>query len=302
MQPRTVILGTDWWTDCDDVIAMRVLVWAERQQLVKIAAIGVNACMEYSAASLDTFLTAEGRPNTIIGIDREATDFGGDPPYQRLMASRAHHPVKSNDDCEDAVRLYRRCLANSDEQVDLIEIGYSQVLANLLQSPGDDLSPLTGMELVTAKVNKLWKMAGNWLDHRMGIENNFVRNARSRTSGSELCANWPTPITFLGWEVAHEILTGGNLTSPTDMVAQAMRAHGSPNGRSSWDPMLVLLACYGDEEAAGYHTVAGTARVDAVTGVNAFEADPNGKHRYVIKAKPDEYYRDQINRIIEGKT
>jgi len=296
-EPRPMLIGTDWWTDCDDVVAMRVLVWAERERLVDIVAVGMNACMPYSVASLDAFLTAEGRPNVTIGIDAEATDFGGNPPYQKNMLLYPHTRT-SNADVEDAVRVYRRCLAQATRKVEIIEIGYPQVLANLLKSAGDDLSPKSGAELVADRVEKLWMMAGNWLDEGNGSENNFARNDRSRTAGSYVCDHWPTPITFLGWEVASEILTGGSIDSPDDMVAQALRDHGSPNGRSSWDPMLVLLACCGDEEAAGYRTVAGTARVDARSGRNSFAVDPQGKHRYVVKAKPDAYYKDAIDRIL----
>jgi hypothetical protein len=300
IRTRPVLVGTDWWTDCDDVVAMRVLVWAAKKQMMEIVAIAVNACMEHSVASLDAFLTAEGMPNVTIGIDREATDYGGNPSYQRNMLLHPHSR-KSNDDGEDAVTVYRRSLANASSKVDVIEIGYPQVLANLLRSPGDDISPLSGLELVASKVNKLWMMAGNWQDPNGGLENNFARNPRSRIAGSCVCAHWPTPITFLGWEVSSDILTGGTLTSSTDLVAQALRDHGSSKGRSSWDPMLVLLACLGDEAAAGYHTVMGAAHVDAETGRNSFDIHSLGRHCYVTKSKPDAYYKDTINNILERK-
>ncbi|TDF99512.1 hypothetical protein [Paenibacillus piri] len=299
MKPRTVLVGTDWWTDCDDVAAMRVLVWAEKQRMIDIMAIGINACMEYSVMSLDAFLQEEGRPGVPIGIDHKATDFGGNPPYQKNMAAGTHS-TRTNADCEDAVRVYRRSLAHAQDKLDVVEIGYPQVLANLLLSPGDDISPLTGLELVSCKVNKLWMMAGNWGDEGNGVENNFARNPRSRAAGSYLCVHWPTAITFLGWEVANNILTGGTLTSSTDLVAQAMRDHNSSRGRSSWDPMLVLLACQGDETEAGYRTITGTARVDEQTGRNSFEILPNGNHSYVIKTKPDEYYKAAIDNILES--
>ncbi len=297
MKRRPVLVGTDWWTDCDDVVAMRVLVWAEREKMVDIVAIGINACMAYSVSSLDAFLTAEGRPNVVIGIDHQATDFGGNPPYQERMIAKPHLRM-CNNDCEDAVRVYRRSLAHTIGKLDIIEIGYPQVLANLLQSPSDDVSSMTGLELITSKVNKLWMMAGNWRDQGSGLENNFARNECSRLAGSYVCEHWPTPITFLGWEVSNDILTGSTITSATDMVAQALCDHGSLHGRSSWDPMLVLLACIGDEEAAGYDAVIGTARVDAQTGRNSFRVNPQGNHSYVIKLKPDTFYKHAIDTIL----
>jgi hypothetical protein len=278
---------------------MRIFVWAEEQGWIKIAGIGINACMDYSVASLDAFLTEEGRPDIAIGLDRQATDFGGNPPYQRNMLNRLYS--RTNDDAEDAVSMYRRILAQTEEKLDIIEIGYPQVLSGLLQSPPDRLSGLTGVELVKQKVDKLWMMAGNWQDNGSGLENNFARNPRSRAAGHEVCQSWPTPVTFLGWEISSEILTGGTLTSPSDMVAQALRDHGSGNGRSSWDPMLALLACCGKEEEAGYRVITGTASVDAETGRNFFEPSPLGSHGYVVKTKQDDYYRQTIDQILESK-
>ena len=65
--------------------------------------------------------------------------------------------------------------------------------------------------------------------------------------------------------------------------------------------MLVMLALHGDPARAGYRTVTGYARVDADTGANHFTPDSNGPHRYVIKTKPDETYRDEINRRVASR-
>ena len=74
--------------------------------------------------------------------------------------------------------------------------------------------------------------------------------------------------------------------------------HGSPNGRSSRDPMLCLMAIIGDEKAAGYKKVCGKASVDAQTGENSFIQDPQGIHCYVIKTETDSYHSDMINSFI----
>lgn len=299
-KPVHFLVGTDWWTDCDDVVAMGILCWAQKKHIIQMEAIGINACMEYSVASLDSFLKSEGVTNLPIGIDLEATDFGGSPPYQKNMVRDLEHYL-NNSDCEDAVSMYRKILATSKEKLDIIEIGYPQVLANVLKSKGDDISPLCGCDLIQNKVNKLWMMAGNWENLEEGFENNFARNARSREAGHSICDHWPTPITFLGWEVSNMILTGGNLLSQEDMIYRALCDHGSSSGRSSWDPMLVLLACIQEEEKAGYTTVRGKASVDPVTGKNHFEVNAHGKHCFVRKSMPDEYYKEMINTILEDR-
>ena len=302
-KPIPFIIGTDWWTDCDDAVAMRVLAWAHISRLIKIKGIVLNACMAQSVRSLDAFMTLEGCPGLPMGIDREAVDFGRTPLYQKRLAYEYPvGPLRENEDCPDGAALYRQILAESDEGLDIIEIGYPQVLSKLLKSPGDHLSPLTGKELVKQKVNKLWLMAGNWNYLEYGLENNFSRNERSREAGHFLCRNWPTPITFLGGETASDILTGDTLTSEKDPVYNALKDHGlCHKGRSSWDPLLAFLACCNNEETAGYSTVRGYADVDAETGANRFKPCDDGSHCFVRKAWPDSCYKQIINAIVEER-
>ena len=292
---RKFILGTDWWDDCDDAVAIRLLARAHKSNKINLLGIIINACMKHSVTSLEGFLNSDGVYDVPIGIDPDATDFGGNPPYQKrlsLFAKKYH----SNADAENGVKLYRKILANADSQIELIEIGFPQVLTALLQSKPDDISELDGVELLKNKVSKIWMMAGKW-DKNPNIENNFARNERSRVAASIFCDICPVPITFLGWEVGESVITGGNLDK-NDPLHLVLCDHGSSDGRSSWDPMLCLLALTGDEEKAGYSVVHGKAGVDAATGENCFVSDPNGLHTYVVKEKEDWYYADAINGLI----
>ncbi len=292
---KKIILGTDWWTDCDDAVALRLISRAVKNETVQLLGIGINACMEYSVASLKGFLLAEGIENVPIGIDLDATDFGGNPPYQKRLAE-TFCPSVCNSDAEDAVRLYRKLLASESEKVEIIEIGFPQILSNLLKSSADDISEKSGLELVSEKVSKFWLMAGKW-DADGEKENNFCRNPRSRIAGKEFCELCPVPVTFLGWEIGYGVITGGQLDE-NDHLYQVLSDHGSKKGRHSWDPMLVLMALIGDENAAGYRTASGTASVDEETGANYFLSDDRGKHKFVIKNYDNAYYEKQINNLL----
>ena len=292
---RTFILGTDWWTDCDDAVALRLLTRFVKDKRIQLLGIGINGCMPYSVASLKGFLLADGVDHIPIGIDPDAIDFGGNPPYQKRLAED-FAPHVTNQDAEDAVRLYRRLLSGLEQKTEILEIGYLQVFAAVLNSPPDDISDKTGLELVRDKVSKVWAMAGKW-DADGERENNFCRNARSRVAGQAFCERCPVPVTFLGWEVGYNVITGTHLEKG-DHLYRALVDHGSPKGRSSWDPMLVLMALIGDETAAGYQTVRGWASVDSDTGANHFVVDPQGMHQYVIKTQANEYYAEQIHQYL----
>ena len=289
---RRFILGTDWWTDCDDAVALRMLTRAHRAGEICLLGIALNGCMPYSVASMRGFLLADGVSEMPIGIDSEANDFGGNPPYQKRLAEE-FAPGVENVDAEGAVRLYRRLLAASDGGVELVEIGYMQVLANLLKSEGDDLSPLDGVSLLREKVSRIWMMAGKW-DADGERENNFCRNRRTSEASAYICESCPVPITFLGWEVGVNVISGGKVDHG-DHLYRVLCDHGSEKGRHSWDPMLVLLALIGDATAAGYDTVTGKASVDPLTGANYFQRDEKGAHAYVVKTRPDAFYANAID-------
>lgn len=195
--------------------------------------------------------------------------------------------------------MYRRLLAASDERVDIIEVGFSQVLAALLTSKGDEFSPLCGRDLVAQKVGKLWIMGGHWGLPR-GREFNFSAKPKASSAISTVLSLCPVPVTLLGFEVGRDVKSGGILkdTYPNDALYLALCDYHSPNGRSSWDPLTAYLACVGDEGAAGYDVVEGTAAVDAESGYNTFVPSEGGLHRYVTKRYENEVYAQYLDEIL----
>ena len=294
---RSFILGTDWWSDCDDAVAVRILARAVKEKRIRLLGAVINACMEYSVASLKGFFLSEGISDIPIGIDLAATDFSGETLYQERVA-RTFCPDVKNTDAEDAVRLYRRLLAESETKVEIIEIGFLQAVAALLKSGADDISEKSGIELVREKVKKFWVMAGKWSADGEK-EHNFCLNERSRVGGREFLELCPVPVTFLGYEVGADVITGDNLTDDSDVLCRLMADYGTRCGRSSWDPMTAVMALVGDEAAAGYTAVRGRASLDEESGKNYFEKDPKGLHAFVIKAKDNAFYKAQIHSLIE---
>lgn len=290
---RSFILGTDWWSDCDDAVSIRVLARAVKAGEVRLLGAVINACMEHSVASLRGFFLSEGIADLPIGIDLAATDFSGETLYQERLAKNFCPDVK-NTDAEDPVRLYRRLLAEAEGKVEIVEIGFLQVVAALLKSGADDISEKSGLALVREKVSKFWVMAGKW-NANGEKEHNFCLNARSRMGGAEFLALCPVPVTFLGYEVGYDVITGDRLQDENDVLCRLMADYGSKNGRASWDPMTVLMALEGDEGKAGYEVVRGVASLDVESGANYFREDENGLHCYVRKTMPNAFYEEKIN-------
>ena len=289
---RHLLLGTDWGEDCDDAVAVRYLARKHKAGEIDLCGIGINTRFDASIPSMMAFLEGEG-VSVPVGIDRTCPELCGRITYQRGLAAR--RPDVRNDDAEDAVRLYRQILVQTDEPVEIMEIGFLQVIAAALESGADEISPLSGIELFHEKVAHVWVMGGRW-DVDGGKEYNFSRDAEACRAAATLTAKCPVPMTFLGWEVGATVITGSKLPEG-DLLRAVLTDYGSPKGRMSWDPMLVHLAVIGDPERAGYTTVSGRASVDPETGVNHF-AVGQGSHRYVIKAREDAYYAEEIDRVI----
>lgn len=292
---RKFIFGTDWGEDCDDVVALRILSRYHKAKKIDLIGIGINTCDKNSVASVYGFLKNEGMDGVAVGIDREAEHLNIEARYQARLAQLA--PDKANLDAEDAIRMYRRLIAESDCKVEIIEVGFLQVLAGAILSSGDDISPKSGIELFKEKVEKVWIMGGKFSEQG-GREYNFSRHQEACVAASAVCESCPVPITLLGWEIGAGLITGDELDK-NDPLYLALYDHGSGTGRESWDPMLTLMAIIGDEKSAGYSVRVGRARVDAKTGQNYFDYDENGSHKYVIKDYEDSYYSKQINDIIK---
>ena len=152
---KNIILGTDWWTDCDDAVAIRLLCRAVKRGETNLLGIAINACMECSVSSLDGFLALEGCADIPLAIDKNATDFGGITRYQKRLSQYTVR-YKDSEEAEDIVRFYRRLISAATEPVEIVEIGYLQGFTAFMKSRADDISPKSGLELLREKVSKLW--------------------------------------------------------------------------------------------------------------------------------------------------
>ena len=289
---KKIIFGTDWWGDCDDVVALRVITRFIKDGRTQLLGIGVNTYMENSVASVRGFLNADGIHGVPIGIDRAATDVRGIGFYHKRLAED-YAPSITNEDAEDGVKLYRRLLAESDGKVVIAEVGFMNIITGVLKSGADEYSPKSGMELVKEKVSRIYVMGGRWNEDG-AKEHNFSITDWAARSASEFLEICPVPITLLGFEIGYGVMTGRKLDKQ-DHLYRVLCDYNCPEGRHSWDPMLALLALLDNEEEAGYSSVEGEASVEADSGKNHFTEMVGGPHRYLKKLHDDSFYEDMID-------
>ncbi len=287
-QPVPIIFDTDIGPDYDDIGAITILhAMADNNECKILATIASNKHKRI-AAVLDVMNTYFNRPEIPVGIVRgNAVDMEAPQKWDSLIVEKYPHDLKSNEQAEDALKLYRKTLAaQPDKSVTIVTVGFLTNMANLLQSKPDKFSPLSGKELVKKKVKLLVSMAGRF-DEEMGKFQEF--NVVKDSAASVTTFNkWPTTIIFSGFEIGVKILTGlpvanSNFTgSPVKDVFQ-MSIPLDPNdknGRMSWDETAVLVAVRGYEK---YFDVVKGKIISHINGSNGW--DRNGKRDYYLVQK-----------------
>lgn len=170
---KNVILDTDIASSTDDVVTMVSLYNLMDQGVVDLKAIMVNRLGDRNPKFADIMNTYYGHPQIPIGMVHHGAEnpkvwidygnmaepetYAGEPVFKRTLTNTQIAELP------DAAKLYRKILSECpDSSVTILSIGFSANLAHLLESEGDEYSPLTGVELVAKKVAAIHQQAGHF--------------------------------------------------------------------------------------------------------------------------------------------
>lgn len=259
-QPVSIIFDSDIAPDYDDVGAMALLhAFADNGEANILGTISCNT-FETTAPTLSVLNTYFNRPQIPIGITKgNFPNKDCSQKWAEAINAKYPHQLKSNDEAEDAIKLYRKILsAQPDKSVTIVTVGFFTNIANLLNSTADEYSPLNGKELVTKKVKLLVSMAARFDDTKdNGYEFNVVVDA---AASKKVFEEWPTEWIMSGFETGEKILTGITLINNNDIQNSpvkdafniALTKDNNTVGRNSWDQTAVLVAVRGMEPYFGY--------------------------------------------------
>lgn len=300
-EPVRVIFDTDMGNDVDDALALAMLHALHTRGECELLAVTVSKQHPLAAAYVDAVNAFYGRGDLPVGlvgggVTPEVGKFiglaevvdEGRPRYPNRFTSQQEPPP--------AVEVLRRTLAKQpDGSVTIVQVGFSTNLAQLLDSPGDEHSPLPGRELAAAKVRELQVMAGNF-DLAAGgdrpLEYNVVEDV---ASARRLVEAWPTPIVFSGFEVGRAIeyplesIRCDYRYVDHHPVAEAYQLYCPPNhDRPTWDLTSVLQAVRPERGYFGL-SAAGRVTIDE-RGATSFAREVMGTHRY-LTVSPEQIIR-----------
>lgn len=297
--PMSVIFETDMGNDVDDALALDMLYKYMDEGRINLLSVMINK-VEFGAAEYaDIARTWYGYPDIPVGIIKEGPDCSSDAVnYAEAVATLKKEDgtpafPRTVEDCSTlplAVDLYREILAaQPDESVTIVSTGFSTNLARLLDTPADEVSPLTGKELVAQKVKRLVIMAGV-VSNAEAPEYNVAKDVPAI---QKVAAEWPTELITSPFEI------GVNVCYPGQSIAEdftwadyypmveGYKAYlPMPYDRPTWDLTAVLYAVEGikGDNDASYFNVVGPGKLEFTDqAFTRFTPDPEND-RYYLEA------------------
>lgn len=292
--PKKIIFDSDMGSDVDDGLALSVLhSLANRGEIELLAVTSSNGC-ELVPRYMRMLNSYYGRPSIPIGMpDQPANNLESNhmepalAQCEKLWVANPDEPVVF----ERAVPLLRRMLAEApDQSVTVLMTGFATNLARLLDSPADDISPLTGKELIAKKVELFVCIGGAFIDElKEHCENNIRFDI---PAARRVAADWPSPIVWSGCEngrkmiFSREFLDRAFAGMPNAPAYVSCCFYGVPF-MALWDLAAPLYTVRPD-----YFRVSEPGRVTIrEDGIVRFIPEPNGRDRHIIFLNDEESAR-----------
>jgi inosine-uridine nucleoside N-ribohydrolase len=288
-QPVKVIFDTDMESDVDDVGALAMLHGIANMGDAEILATMVCSLNPWAVPVTDVVNTFCGRPDIPIGAVKTLGVYRNSV-YAKIVSEEFPQDAGLGETAPDAVELYRRILSEQpDSSVVIVTVGYLTNLSYLLKSYPDDISPLSGTELVNKKVKHLVCMGGRYpMEQNIGRFGNFKPDP---LSVQHVASEWPGKIIFTGGGAfADEVPTGKvafNYPPESNPVSRAYSLFlksWNRNWHHSADLIAVYIAVYGHDDFFQLNTQGYNHIFEDGTMMWRLQPD-NIRHQYVSSFK-----------------
>lgn len=285
-----VILDTDIGNSLDDLLALDILHHYQRQGKINILAVMVNHDVPLAPQAADVFNTWYGAGQTPLGMVRDGVkDSHIWEDYAPLLCKNGlfKRTISDYSSLPDAVALYREILAKSDDRsVTILSIGFLTNISRLLESGPDELSSMTGMELVRKKVRSVVAMCGSQSEAEYNVSYDIPS---ARTVFGKL----PVAMSIVPGEtrlsVSSEDIFEHTGWADPHPVALGYTTHDISDMNMCWDAIacMAYVTGFSDATISGpYDAVIGSDGIMGLTG------DPYGQFR-ILSLSPEQQHRNK---------
>lgn len=292
-----IVLDTDIGNDCDDAGAIALLCNLKKEYNFDILAIGSSTPLVEGAKAVDS-ITTYYNCNCLIGYSSLKPDYFNPTKkiYSQVVAEEYKH-LKSNK-IGDYVKSFRKVFAESDEKITLIIIGPFNAFVEFINSKADEISSLTGKELINNKVEHIYIMGGTFCKEPEIFAGNPIYSEWNIKvdikSAQYFLKNITCPMTFVPFETGL-LFTGENLKDMENPVTRSYQYY-SNGTRYSWDPITAYYAITKDNKNFVLSDL-GTISIDD-NGVSKITYNKLGKHRILNIKSSKEEIKKIINKYL----
>lgn len=290
--PMAIVFDTDLGNDVDDAVAMDMLYKYASDGKIKILAEGISKDGLAPAEYMDILNNWYGYADVPFGIILNGADCETDAVNYAKAVNALNledgTPMFKRTEGMDYAALpqthlmYREILAEAaDNSVTFVTVGFSTNMARLLDTPADEYSPLTGKELVAAKVKNLVMMAGCF----NGTNPSEYNVWKDIPAAQKVVKEWPTPLVFAPFELGVQVcypatsIENDFTWAAHHPMVEAYKAYlPMPYNRPCWDPAALVYAVEGDKWFGV--SAPGTISISDA-GTTTFEESECGRHTYL---------------------
>lgn len=251
-----IIYDTDMDTDCDDVAALALIAKYVKEGRAQLLSVVTDAPCAEAAPTCEAILRHYGMGDTPIGtiyLDQypaeKTSRYHSYYAHQKILPPEIYYNRtlaalvgKTDKDYPSSAEVYRRLLASApDGSVTVLVVGFLTALENLFATEGDEISPLSGVELFRKKVARVVSMGGSAYPESTN-NFNYDRDAVGSAAFFDKC-----PVSVIASSDGDDVVTGYTFTDRLPethpmRVAYEIYNGGPRKGRSSWDVIATLYA------------------------------------------------------------
>lgn len=292
---RNVITDTDLGTDTDDLNGRQMEQHLAKAGYINMLGYVSGISIDAAPNCLDMVAAKGGLGGRVVGAyqpndSRTSATF----PYcsttgnivstlTAATTTRASYPSGSDG-------LRKLLAAQPNGTVTLYLVGFGQNTRDLMQSTADSISPLTGMQLITAKVARIIWVAGIWPGPASN-DNDLclgLANTNPCQAAAYVFANWPTAVPFIlvGVDNWSSFSIGSSGSYNASLPANNPTLIGVTSTGQYSRPMWDVGSLFAVLDETLYYTTGGsngTATVVSSTSTATWAATPNANQSYYLK-------------------
>lgn len=312
-----IIYDTDIGGDCDDAGTLGMLHRLCDKGEAELLAVTHCFSSPYVAGCIDAINNFYGR-RVPVGVNYQIkhTDRGTYAGALSTLFENKYPPEKfgtENGPC-DTLYLLRKILSEAeDNSITLVVTGTVASMARLLRSEPDEISSLSGKEMIEKKLKRTVVMGGRFFESwpmtifpdgtSQGNPVTWEWNIKfsDLNDVKTVCNEWNSELVFSSYEIGSYIKTMNDYplrARKGDPIALAYEIYNRGKGRCSWDQTAMLEAV----RPGVYWNYHPFGRIYADDdSVTHFKAEESGKHTYLLPKIDYEEIRLVIDDLMDGK-